>query len=260
MREWLARAVHAPRDPAWTADGYISEHWSPISPITGELDSFHWQVPVDSLEEKDSNRLLEKLNVLAADALIEAAPASETIEAGSSQTDTIKLETLKTSALETETAKPEPDEPDPAEEAEKSTRAATAKGDSRIELDGAKVDQADIDKAMARSKPVDETIDDKQSAKPATPDIQAKKQSQTATAPAAAARPPATGTDSKPLSKEASAKAAEKAKARPAKSDDLSGKLPGRLRTLPPPSPEIAPSSEPRIFISPRAPDDPGPE
>ena len=69
VREWLARAVHAPRDPAWSADGYISENWIPVSPVTGEIDSFKWQVPVDSLEEKDSNRLLEQLNVLAAEAL-----------------------------------------------------------------------------------------------------------------------------------------------------------------------------------------------
>jgi HemY protein len=32
VREWLARAVRAPRDPAWTADGYVSEEWAPVSP------------------------------------------------------------------------------------------------------------------------------------------------------------------------------------------------------------------------------------
>jgi HemY protein len=45
-REWLARAVRAPRDPAWTADGLTNDEWEPISPITGRLDAFEWKVPV----------------------------------------------------------------------------------------------------------------------------------------------------------------------------------------------------------------------
>lgn len=49
IREWLARAVKAPRDPAWTADGYVSEQWSPVSPVTGRLNSFEWKVPVVEL-------------------------------------------------------------------------------------------------------------------------------------------------------------------------------------------------------------------
>lgn len=49
VREWLARAVKAPRDPAWTADGYVSEQWSPVSPVTGRLNSFEWKVPVVEL-------------------------------------------------------------------------------------------------------------------------------------------------------------------------------------------------------------------
>ncbi|MFD1253946.1 hypothetical protein DEVEQU_01587 [Devosia equisanguinis] len=47
-REWLARAVRAPRDPAWTADGIVSDEWEPLSPITGKLDAFEWKVPVST--------------------------------------------------------------------------------------------------------------------------------------------------------------------------------------------------------------------
>ena len=47
-REWLARAVQAPRDPAWTADGIISDEWEPVSPVTGRLDAFEWKVPLAS--------------------------------------------------------------------------------------------------------------------------------------------------------------------------------------------------------------------
>ena len=48
-REWLARATRAPRDPAWIADGVVSDRWAPISPVTGRLDAFVWQAPPDVL-------------------------------------------------------------------------------------------------------------------------------------------------------------------------------------------------------------------
>ncbi|MFG1358909.1 heme biosynthesis protein HemY [Xanthobacter pseudotagetidis] len=44
-REWTARAVRATRDPAWIADGVVSDHWAPVSPISGKLDAFVWAVP-----------------------------------------------------------------------------------------------------------------------------------------------------------------------------------------------------------------------
>jgi HemY protein len=49
IRQFLARAVRAPRDPAWVADGYVSEHWAPVSPATGKLDAFEWRVPMERL-------------------------------------------------------------------------------------------------------------------------------------------------------------------------------------------------------------------
>ena len=36
-REWLARALRAPRDRAWIADGYVSDRWLPVSPVTGAV-------------------------------------------------------------------------------------------------------------------------------------------------------------------------------------------------------------------------------
>ena len=30
LREWLARATRAPRDPIWIADGVVSERWLPV--------------------------------------------------------------------------------------------------------------------------------------------------------------------------------------------------------------------------------------
>jgi len=48
-RAWTLRAVRALHDPAWTADGYVSDRWRPVSPVTGRLDAFQWQTPVASL-------------------------------------------------------------------------------------------------------------------------------------------------------------------------------------------------------------------
>jgi HemY protein len=49
VREWLARSARAPRDPAWIADGVASKHWAPVSPVTGRLDAFIWQKPMERL-------------------------------------------------------------------------------------------------------------------------------------------------------------------------------------------------------------------
>jgi HemY protein len=38
--------VHAARDPAWTADGFVSDRWMPISPVSGRLDAFEWKTPL----------------------------------------------------------------------------------------------------------------------------------------------------------------------------------------------------------------------
>jgi len=44
-REWMARALRAPRDGAWIGDGYVSDQWLPVSPVSGRLDAFEWGVP-----------------------------------------------------------------------------------------------------------------------------------------------------------------------------------------------------------------------
>jgi HemY protein len=49
-REWLARAVNAPRDPMWVADGAVLPAWSPVSPVTGELAQCQWKVPYEAPE------------------------------------------------------------------------------------------------------------------------------------------------------------------------------------------------------------------
>jgi HemY protein len=63
-REWLARAVHAGRDPVWTADGVMSEQWAPTSPVTGALDAFEWKVPVELLDKPESALVTARMDAL----------------------------------------------------------------------------------------------------------------------------------------------------------------------------------------------------
>ena len=57
-RAWTLRAVRALRDPAWTADGCVSDRWRPVSPVTGRLDAFVWTTPVAELPS-DRGMVLE---------------------------------------------------------------------------------------------------------------------------------------------------------------------------------------------------------
>ncbi len=46
-REWLARAVTAPRDPIWVSDGVASPRWTPVSPVSGEIVPCEWKAPFE---------------------------------------------------------------------------------------------------------------------------------------------------------------------------------------------------------------------
>ena len=52
--EWLQRAQRAPRDPAWVADGMVSDRWAPVSPVTGRLDAFEWRTPKEQMSRGDT--------------------------------------------------------------------------------------------------------------------------------------------------------------------------------------------------------------
>jgi HemY protein len=75
-RDWLSRAVRAPRDPTWTADGYVFDHWEPVSPISGRIDAFEWKVPADRLPALDpaQEKLPAMRDISPDSAAEEAAP------------------------------------------------------------------------------------------------------------------------------------------------------------------------------------------
>lgn len=76
VREWLARAMNAARDPAWIADGVTSDHWEPTSPVDGRLDAFQWRVPVETRDATRNEILARRLEELIAIEAPVEAPAS----------------------------------------------------------------------------------------------------------------------------------------------------------------------------------------
>ncbi len=74
-REWLGRALRAPRDRAWIADGYVSDRWLPVSPVTGAVDAFEWKAPVDAIGRGDTTLVIEDRPELPARPAQVAPPA-----------------------------------------------------------------------------------------------------------------------------------------------------------------------------------------
>jgi HemY protein len=66
VREWLARAANAARDPVWFADGVISNRWEPVSPVDGRLDAFQWRVPVETRDQTSADLVASRIEELLA--------------------------------------------------------------------------------------------------------------------------------------------------------------------------------------------------
>ena len=66
VREWLARAANAARDPVWFADGVISNRWEPVSPVDGRLDAFQWRVPAETLDPRSTDLVADRIEELLA--------------------------------------------------------------------------------------------------------------------------------------------------------------------------------------------------
>src|SRR5262249_62352649 len=75
-REWMARALNARRDPAWTADAFVSDHWLPISPVSGRLDAFEWK---DPLAGEDHGTVIEHRADAPAPATVESSPEGQAV-------------------------------------------------------------------------------------------------------------------------------------------------------------------------------------
>lgn len=82
-RSWMLRAVRAAHDPVWTADGYVSDRWRPVSPVTGRIDAFQWLTPVAALPSDKTNAIDAEF---ADDALL-TPPRAETAMPGVASQD-----------------------------------------------------------------------------------------------------------------------------------------------------------------------------
>src|SRR5579864_2524253 len=120
-RAWTLRAVRARHDPAWTADGYVSDRWRPVSPVSGRLDAFQWKTPVAALPS-DKGAAIEaspfEEAMLAAPRRVEPPPEKE--EAPPPQQDN---EPVKPAAEQPAT--PAPTAPAPSPIAAQAAVAAT---------------------------------------------------------------------------------------------------------------------------------------
>lgn len=78
-REWLARALHAPRDPIWVSDGVASPRWTPVSPVSGDIVPCEWKAPFEMPEQIEPDRPAAAAEALAAPGPA-APPAQRTID------------------------------------------------------------------------------------------------------------------------------------------------------------------------------------
>jgi HemY protein len=78
-RAWTLRAVRALHDPVWTADGYVSDHWRPVSPVTGRVDAFQWQTPLAALPSSRPPLVEAEVSdqIVGDTPRVEALPAAE---------------------------------------------------------------------------------------------------------------------------------------------------------------------------------------
>ncbi len=100
IRHWMQQALRAPRNASWVADGFVSENWLPVSPVTGKLDAFEWKVPFNQLE----GPLVE--GKVAADEAIAALPPVVVNDRPPTETTRLSEPTEPTIVIEKKPAKP----------------------------------------------------------------------------------------------------------------------------------------------------------
>lgn len=160
VRQWLARAVGAHRDPVWVADGQVSDIWQPISPVTGKLDAFEWKVPVRELAHI-SQPIIENEEILdeadASDDDIVLLPSSDDAEPVQVKTvsDDLVEDNEKAQAVE----KTVPDVLDTDEVADvedvKDTGGESVEKDVEVTSETASIEQ---DVVVSQTEEVEETV------------------------------------------------------------------------------------------------------
>jgi HemY protein len=225
VREWLARAVRAPRDAVWMADGVISNEWQPLSPVTGALDAFQWRVPPDQLLVGDKDPLLDDIAMLSQelDAATKHIADAKLAEERGAKTGPAGPLTINATVEETggETAPETQKEPKPGASAQGEIAGTSAAGATSVP---ATTGQASLPAVVTEAP----------KAEPAPqPQIPARKGGE----PGASAE----------------------------ETEQQDGARGAKTETPPaeevmPPAKKAAPKAPPRIFVPDRPPDDPGPD
>nr|WP_320144336.1 heme biosynthesis HemY N-terminal domain-containing protein [uncultured Cohaesibacter sp.] len=120
VRQWLARSVGAHRDPAWTADGQVSDIWQPISPVTGKIDAYEWKVPVREAAQAEQP-------VLDSSELESSSEEKMVLIPSEGSEDKAKAFVVSEDAVE-EITPEEPDQEETAEETEPEGQSEAATG------------------------------------------------------------------------------------------------------------------------------------
>lgn len=156
VREWLSRAVSAPKDPVWIADGTVSEEWAAVSPVSGRLDAFEWKEPVEQIggpstasdysklatlpleEPKDVTDVSKDATVATTAAA--AAGATITVAAGTEDKDDIEdAEIVEESMVEPKN--------DNEEKSESAATTEKAEEDEKEEVSEATSDETKLDES-----------------------------------------------------------------------------------------------------------------
>lgn len=244
VREWLARAVTAGRDPAWTADGIVSEDWAPVSPVSGKLDAFEWRTPVERAPGHTAQSITAKAEDLIA--VLAAAQQQPAIEV-SQQTTRSAPENADTNATQSK--------PEIVVDVDASERTNTTALTGATRSRGDATDSADDDQKASTRR-------DTAKVKPASDSDELRQTGEHSPNPKVGAYTSKTGHKKKKKFQHTQASVAIKPEAsqpeqstRRSDSSSQSG-----LAKAPQPAKSSKSDRPAEPFVTPRAPDDPGPE
>ncbi|MEM8970978.1 MAG: heme biosynthesis HemY N-terminal domain-containing protein [Pseudomonadota bacterium] len=248
VREWLARAVNAPRDPAWTADGFVSDTWLPVSPVTGALDAFQWRVPVEATEPRDKELLAQKMEELVK---LGVRPESM-IGAGGSLAGDQHDGTASEDTFQDGSDEPTSSSIGAAGDQQPTSKAVDAEVVEVKPQTAAPTKQPEADQTVS-SRVDDQTGVEAQSQAPPSPDAEGQRQDRKLIdAQLVEEKPAVEVSKGQPTDEKKSAKAA--------RTRDPKVEIKEKASEAPKAENSAANKSETNIFVSPRAPDDPGPD
>jgi len=122
-REWALRAMRAKRDPAWVADGHVTDEWLPVSPSTGKLDAFVWSAPSAAQAGPVLEQAAERAWAATPPPKQELSRPKAAAEAAPSESKRLPIFSKPPAAAPLVAEPPLPDDPGPVEDMEEEEAA-----------------------------------------------------------------------------------------------------------------------------------------